>query len=122
MSDTEDSTTELKHDNKTITIVTTALVAVCNVIPVPLYQKISMGACPCVTLILAYCFVKGKSYCYHSMERKRAMETYKIILEEQNLKLANCKTPAQRNKIEALIEKYETDRDIVRIKHTRKFI
>ena len=122
MTDTDEPLTDLKHDNKTITLVTTALVAICNLVKDTAVQKILVCCAPCVTLAVAYCFIKGKNYCYHLMERRKTMETYNAILAEQNLKLKSCSNPTKRAKIEAMIEKYENDRNQVRIKQTRKFI
>ena len=121
MGDTESTETKPKHDNKTITLVTTALVAACNLIS-PSYQKIMVCACPCITLAGAYCFVTLKSYIYYRMERKKTTQTYQTILDEHYAKLKKCTNSHEKAKIKARIEKFEADRDTVRIKQIKKFI
>ena len=80
----EESKPKQNFDNQTLTLVTTALVAACNLISNDILKKVCMASSPCCTLGLAYVFLKSKNIIYHFVENKRSENTFRGIIADLN--------------------------------------
>ena len=64
MNNGTSSKRKLVFDNRSLTLVTTALVASSNFVPGDLGKKVAAGASPDVTMVIAYTFEKCKNIIY----------------------------------------------------------
>ncbi len=122
MSDENNLTHHNKLDNKTLTLVTTALVAASNLLPNDVWKKVCAASSPCATVTLGWIFQKIKNATYLAIEQWRAKKVYNGIIGDLRNKLEVCRNTKERAKINKELEKYEQDLNDLKIKNIKTFV
>jgi|GEM_PF-6123077 len=122
MSDENNLSQRKNLDNKTLTLVTTALVAASNLVPNDVLKKACAASSPCITIAGGWVFLMVKNAVYLWIEQKRAKNAYNIIITDLRKKLELCKNVKERSKISKELEKYERDLNDLRINNIKAFV
>lgn len=122
MNDQTNQNRHTKFDNKTLTLVTTALVAASNLIPNDIWKKACAAASPCATMAFGWIFHRSKNMIYLWIEQWRAERVYNEIIAELNVKLNNCKNIKEKARIKKELDKYQNDLNDLKIKNIKAFV